>query len=73
MRPCFEALASRGFIFCDLYNDCLGFVDGTARAGVYTPRAAGPATESLLFCVDFFIADGGTAIGIPDLAPSWED
>jgi hypothetical protein len=73
VRLCFEALASSGFKFCDLYNDCLGFVDGTARiAGVYAPRAAGPATESLLF-VDFFMADGGTAIGIPDLALSWED
>ena len=61
VRPCFDALARSGFIFCDLYNDC---VDGTARAA--GARVAGPATESLLFC-DFFIVDGGTAIGIPDL------
>jgi hypothetical protein len=55
-------------MFCDLYNDCLGFVDGTARAPAgYMPRVAGPATESRLFWVDFFKADGGTAIGIPDL------
>jgi hypothetical protein len=32
VRLCFEALASSGFKFCDLYKDCLGFVDGTARA-----------------------------------------
>jgi len=71
--PCFEALARSGFKFCDLYIDCLGFVDGTAWiVGVKAART-GPAMESLLLWVDFFMEDEGAAIGIPDLPLSCKD